>query len=853
MIASTVAVMLPSITQSISLAAPGRVKPKLSVSAITSDPNTILFRRNPLDTSANLELDTSNNDIEKRTTESLVRKASRELRVIQFKGPIKRRWIALLHATGAEVVGYLPNYAYIIRGGGDEISRVAALDGRQQADERKPVKWMSKLQPVQKIDPAFDEVALSNSSETTAEVEVELCGGTEAEASVERIRELSQGNLISNRTFLNYTVVTLRLPVSSLIDIASLEEVLFVGPAPRFRLQDEVSAQITAGNLTADGARPSGPGYWSWLEANGLSSVPDFLVDVADTGLDRGSTAANQLHPDLLDAQGAARVAYILNYANDGEIDDRLGHGSLVSSVVAGRGSTSREDPGGYMYGVGVDPFARLGVSRIFDHTGATSARLSFTSVVLSAYALGARVENNSWGTDGNAYDSAAQEYDALTRDADPNSPGNQEMTFVFAVGNNGPDGHVNSPAVSKNVIAVAAGESYRPVGTDSCNLDGGGAIGPEGADSALDILRYSSGGPTADGRIKPDITAPGTHIYGGASQAQLFFAQGLCPGVPVYQPPGQDLYTWSSGTSLAAPHIAGAAALVRRFFTSRSLLGDARPPSPAMTKAFLINSASYMTGANAGGDLPSPRQGWGLVNLNRAFEMTPRVLVDQTQLFTESGQTFEIQGSLAGSSEPLRVTLAWTDALGSLAGPALVNDLDLEIKVGDAIYRGNNFSGGRSIEGGSPDRLNNVESIYIPPSAFPTGAAGNFTVTVRAANIAGDGVPGNSSMLDQDFALIVTNIAPPIQEPPPGKKPPVIESATYVKKTLTIGGRRFSSAAQVEINGKLIDQQFEFDPVSNSLSIKLKSKKLNLRQGSDNQIVVIESGQRSEPYSLTL
>jgi hypothetical protein len=271
------------------------------------------------------------------------------------------------------------------------------------------------------------------------------------------------------------------------------------------------------------------------------------------------------------------------------------------------------------------------------------------------------------------------------------------------------------------------------------------------------------------------------------------------------------------------------------------------------MIKASLINSATYIAGENAGGDLPGERQGWGLADLSRAFDGAKRELVDQTRLFTESGQTFEIQGSIADRSQPLRVTLTWTDAPGMLIGPALVNDLDVELTVGGVtVYRGNTFAGAYSVAGGDADRLNNVESIYLSPEMIPEGVDGNFTVTVRAANIAGDGVPVKGISLDQDFALVVYNIGAAVNGPPPPPpiKIPVITAVTYVKKNITITGRDFSALAQVEINGRVISRPFEFNPAANSLFLHLKPGKLNLVEGA-NQIVLIENGQRSQPFVL--
>lgn len=809
----------------------------------------ILFKRGALDTEARADLDTSKED--RQAMSAMSASAAKQTRVVQFAGPIKRRWIDALRATGVEIAGYVPNNAYIIRGVQRELDRVAALDAGRDWDDARPVRWMGRLLAIQKLDPEFTGELLGAAG-TRVDAEIELIDSTDSEAALERINRLALSVNREPRRFLNFLVLSITVSAERLLEIASLDQVMFAGPASEMRLQDERGAQIVAGNLNADGTQPNGPGYMSWLASKGLDAQADFVIDFTDSGLDRGSTDEFLLHPDFLDSALQSRVAYIFNYAADGVKDDRGGHGTIVTSVAGGRGAPTREDAPGYMYGLGVDPAARLGASRIFDRNGKQSGQFRFTNVASAAYAAGARVSNNSWGNSSNAYDASAQEYDSLVRDAQPTVPGNQEMAFVFSAGNFGAGGHVSSPGTAKNVISVAASENYRPEGIDACNLDGGGNIGPDGADNVRDILRYSSGGPTFEGRAKPDITAPGTHIYGAASQAPGFFGDGLCAGAGLFHPPNQSLYTWSSGTSLAAPHVSGAASLVRRFFVARNLLGDSRPPSPAMTKAYLLNSASYLTGENAGGNLPGERQGWGLANLSRAFDNAKRELVDQTKLFTESGQTFEIQGSIDDRSRPLRVTLVWTDAPGALIGPATVNDLDLEIAVGGVtVYRGNRFAGEYSTAGGEPDRLNNVESIYLPPDAIPAGIQGNFTVTVRAANIAGDGTPGNETSVDQDFALVVYNVAPPIQTPPPPpKKVPVITGVTYVKKTITINGRDFTSVAQVEINGRVIEKPFEFNSATNSLSIRLKPGKLNFIEG-DNQIVLIENGERSQPFVL--
>jgi hypothetical protein len=171
------------------------------------------------------------------------------------------------------------------------------------------------------------------------------------------------------------------------------------------------------------------------------------------------------------------------------------------------------------------------------------------------------------------------------------------------------------------------------------------------------------------------------------------------------------------------------------------------------MVKAYLMNSASYMTGAGANDTLPSNNQGMGRMDLARAFDGASRILVDQTQIIGATGSTYQTSGSIVASTQPFRVTLAWSDAPGPTTGAPWVNNLDLTVQVGATTYTGNVFSGALSTTGGSADTRNNVESVFLP-----AGTSGSFTVTVRGTNIAGDGAPGNADTTDQDFALVIYN-----------------------------------------------------------------------------------------------
>lgn len=690
----------------------------------------------------------------------------RRLHLVQFAGAVQPEWYAALAGTGAEIVAYIPHDAYLVYGDAAALARVRGLDflrgegpyGEEHKIARQPG---TSLLPNGKPDPGNGLFAVQLVHDPAANA-----------ATLQLIGSAKLENVASQYRILHYLNVVVKLPAQALHALAQRPDVISIQPYGVPRKLDERQDQILAGNLT--GGAPSGPGYLAWLTSKGFTqaqfTASGFLVDVSDSGIDDGTDAPNHfaLYGEGVYPGGVSRVVYNRlegTPSPESTLQGCDGHGTLNAHLIGGfdnLGSFPHVDSSGFHYGLGVAPFVRLGSSVIFDPDNFTFP--SFPDLQSRAFQDGARISNNSWGTyNGGAYDITAQAFDALTRDAQPAgsafpAAGNQEMVMVVAAGNAGPAIQtVASPASAKNVFTVGAAESVQVLGgADGCS------VADSDANSANDLASLSSRGPTMDGRRKPDLVAPGTHVSGGLPQVPVppsigqadgcFTGSGICGGVGTnFFPEGQQFFTVSSGTSHSAPAVAGASALLRQFFLNQSWA----PPSPAMTRAWLINSTRYLTGAGAADALWSVGQGMGSVHLGTAFDGAPRIARDQVpaDVFTASGQTRAYTGSVADPAKPVRVTLVWTDAPGSTAGAAYNNDLDLVVTIGGTAYLGNVFSTSGSVAGGSADPRNNVESVFLPP-----GTSGAFAVTVKATNINSDGVPNDGGPLDQDFALVVYN-----------------------------------------------------------------------------------------------
>lgn len=252
----------------------------------------------------------------------------------------------------------------------------------------------------------------------------------------------------------------------------------------------------------------------------------------------------------------------------------------------------------------GVAPNAKIA---FFDLSNGDSGLISLPPEKLYApgRAAGARIHTNSWG----GYYSGQPYYAGATMD---NYLFNNPDTLVFfSAGNNGDK--VSGPSIStqsssKNIIVVASGEST----LHSNNIN--------------NVAYYSSIGPAHDGRIKPDITAPGHAIISAAASGTN---SNSCET------------TEKSGTSMASPAAAGSAALIRQYFMQSKYWSTVCntsyyyckefTPSGVLLKTLILHSGNKMNLFNGNtkitlGLQPDSYQGYGRITLTNIlpFPKTP-------------------------------------------------------------------------------------------------------------------------------------------------------------------------------------------------------------------------------------
>lgn len=631
--------------------------------------------------------------------------SGKDYHVVQLGGVATDEILNSFRGMGMEVIQYVPNNAFIVYGEGADASRVA---------EHSRVRWVGSFKSEYKHAPEMSAQAKG----ATDLYNIAVFSRADLDTVAAEIANVSGGNVFAkmplNASFFN--VIRVEMSPDQIANIAGIADVARIDTYEFPRAEDERAAHIVAGNYTSS-TIISGPGY-NPLTQFGFDGT-NVTVAVADDGISvpgNGGfylTTANTVDANLRGSTVGAGG----------------GHGHINASIIAGAAPFGILDPTGHNYGMGVAPKAHIVNIPLLKagYTGTDANHANDAVATPGPNGVNATISNNSWGfgLNGNVYESLAATYDALARDASA-AASVDPLLFVFSAGNSGNSG-LTRPKMAKNVIATASSKNLRTELSAGAN--------------DLDAMSsFSSRGLAADGRIKPDITAPGETIAGSRA--------GTCGSVTSCFDAN---HAWSSGTSHAAPQIAGVAALFTQYWKSTNAGVN---PSIAMTKAAILQTGREMNGVGATSSLPNRDEGWGRVNmkfmLNTGASMK---YVDQTVNFLSPGDNIVYNGRIVDGTKPFRATLVWTDPAG-VADPALVNNLDLEVTVNGVTYRGNVFSGGLSIVGGSLDNRNNVEQVWR------NGDATNSPVTVKITGAAlnGDGILGNGDTTDQHFALVLYN-----------------------------------------------------------------------------------------------
>ncbi len=472
--------------------------------------------------------------------------------------------------------------------------------------------------------------------------------------------------------------VQTRLTNSQAYEIAKRGDVAFVEPYAPAKPLNDVAKSAPLANLED-------------LQLAGYTGKGQ-MVCVQDSGLDNGDLP--NIHPDFKNKKVIGRcttqVAAERGSYDDWRDLDGYGHGTHVSGSAVGTGAAS----GGQYRGMVPD------ASLFMLCAGKSNGYLGVGTFddLTNTYHSGCRVMNNSWGiTSDGYYSSEARFYDFLIWSY-------PDYTICFSAGNANQklkvptESTMNEASAAKNVITVGAAESYRPdYGEDAVPDDG----------EHQGMAWFSSRGPCSDGRIKPDVVAPGTAIMSclaGSAKTSV----------------RDEYYHYLDGTSMASPITAGCCALIRDYLNKKHGVASA---SAALVKAILVTGARSLIPGQYEDEFedirPNPVEGCGHINIKKSLEPENGEMNFSEFTFTRTGQAVTNVYHKSSLCD-LNVGLVWTDCPGSVgAAKELVNDLDLYV-VGP---NGKTYT--------LNDHLNNVEvlNIYEVPE-------GDYQVIVKAKNI---------------------------------------------------------------------------------------------------------------------
>lgn len=514
--------------------------------------------------------------------------------LVQLAAPPVEEWVRVIEGKGVDVVEPISAYGLFVAGLPEQIDKLRDLPF---------VEWVGPFKPAYRIGPSLEGVKgeIQDLSITLYPAsQVETVKAFLAEVDAEVIRE-SQTQATYGGQF---AIVIARVASKHLASIAALPDVRWLDYRPPMTAFGERETQIVAENLDGAGAAPV-TGYQAWLAGLGLSGA-GVTVAICDTGVDANANNNVNGHADL-----RGRQTTFVDYTAGSVTTDTNGHGTNVAGIAIGNaasGQTEAAAPANFFWGQGMAPQSNY-VSQNFL---LSSPQPGTSTLIRDAVTNGAQVMNNSWGVDNSGasgYVAGSRTIDLAVRDPNSLAAGLEYLVIVCAAGNEGgANSTISSPHESKNDIVVGNSLTSRPGRFPSDNIRG--------------IAGTSGRGPAVDGRILPNVVAPGTDVSAARSRT----APATVPAIPGTGAPDPanpavliDQYIFMTGTSQASPHVAGSCALLIEWWRSRT---GGRNPSPALLKALLINGAEDLSGG----------ENWRCLN---------RTLADKATWSLQSGAIF--------------------------------------------------------------------------------------------------------------------------------------------------------------------------------------------------------------------
>ena len=588
---------------------------------------------------------------------------SQKLWIVTFNQPITEKYKQELIAHRFEVLDYIPDQALLVRG------------DQKRPELRAIEKWIP-YQPSWKWSTYMRKPSITTNSEPRL-VMIRVFKASETYRLTQKIESLEKTLILHQSA----PFVVIRSYDSDLFKISEFTEVAFLQDLPQFE-----TLAIDLGRPERQTSTAHQTGFETGTQVINLDVIwsagfkgSGQVVAMGDTGLDRGDI--NQIHPDFSKA-----VLKGQNFAPFGRSwEDSLGHGTHVAGSVVSRGTQSA----GAFKGAAYE--AQLVTQSLWSSMlNNLMVPTKLSELFSAAQKEGANIHTNSWGSAKNL-----GAYDAFARQVDEYAFNNSDFLILFAAGNGGVDrnrdGRIDadsivSPATSKNALTVGASENFELSGGHQRRIsklknakENWGAepiYGSKISDNPTGIAMFSSRGPTDDGRIKPDLVAPGTNIL---STRSFDTKSGDLWGRY------DDHYVWSGGASMSTPLVAGSAAIVREILQKKFKI---QKPSAALVKGILMATSEDLFPGQYGSGGPGQEhltvrpnfdQGFGRVNGSKVLKLNPKWLIDnKSGLSTGEFQDFKIE---LKSEQNLNILVVWNDApANENAAKTLVNDLTLEV-----------------------------------------------------------------------------------------------------------------------------------------------------------------------------